>query len=691
MSAPDFASLAAHPALQRALAAHGYAEPTPVQAGVLDPALRGKDLLVSSRTGSGKTVAFGLVLAETLLGDAPTFGRGGPPLGLVIAPTRELAVQVQRELSWLFGPAGGVVTACVGGLDPRREAQALKAGVHLVVGTPGRLVDHITRKVLDLSALGALVLDEADEMLDMGFREELEAILQAAPSARRTILFSATLPKPIVELARAYTREPVRVTATPPKQAHEDITYRAHVVAQREREHAIVNVLRALEPASALVFRARRDLVTHTAASLGERGFETVAISGELTQSERLRALKSLRDGRARVLVATDVAARGLDLPGIELVLHADLPQDASALQHRSGRTGRAGKKGQAVLLASPQERHKLDRMLREAGVVPEWAPVPGADLIRQQDEARLAAEVDAAAGEAPEDELSAARALLAGRDPVALALALLRRARAALPAPEELPETARVSSEAPRGPKPARKGPPVEAAWFRISIGREKQADPKWILPLLCRRGGVTRDEIGKIVILATETRFEVAKVAAARFAAAARVPDPRAPGLRIEPARPPGEALASRPLPPPRSAEHRPEPRPEPRPRVERSDAERPDPERLPEVPPAASARAAPATPPPPTTRPAATRPAAPPPPTARSHARPADRRSSPFRPEAARSGGYAKAGGYSKPPGFKTKSGPPKPSGQKPGSFKPRPVSGDGHALKRGPRDR
>jgi len=372
----SFAELPAHPALQRALAARGYAEPTPVQAAVLAPGLAGKDLLVSSRTGSGKTVAFGLCMAETLLGDAPTFGKSGAPLALVIAPTRELAVQVQRELGWLFGPAGGMVVACVGGLDPRREARALQAGVHVVVGTPGRLVDHIERGALDLSALGVMVLDEADEMLDMGFREELEAILSAAPPDRRTILFSATLPKPIVELARQYTREPVRVTATPPREAHADIAYRAHVVAQRERDHALVNVLRALDPASALVFRARREAVTHTAAALSERGFKSVAISGELTQAERLRALKSLRDGHARVLVATDVAARGLDLPGIELVLHADLPGDAQALQHRSGRTGRAGKKGQAVLLASPAERYKLERMLREVGVQAEWAPV---------------------------------------------------------------------------------------------------------------------------------------------------------------------------------------------------------------------------------------------------------------------------------------------------------------------------
>jgi ATP-dependent RNA helicase DeaD len=242
--------------------------------------------------------------------------------------------------------------------------------------------------------------------------------------------------------------------------------------------------------------------------------------------------------------VATDVAARGLDLPGIELVLHADLPGDAQALQHRSGRTGRAGKKGQAVLLASPAERYKLERMLREVGVQAEWAPVPTAEEIRQQDDTRLQAELDGVLADAPEDELASARALLEGRDPTAVALALLRRHRASLPAAEELPETARAAREAPRGPRPPRAGPPSDAMWFRLTIGREKKADPKWILPLLCRRGGVTRDEIGKIVILATETRFQVASSAAKRFADAARVPDPRAPGLRIDPARPPDDA---------------------------------------------------------------------------------------------------------------------------------------------------
>ncbi len=542
----DFESIAAHPALRSALAARGYATPTPVQAAVLAPELRGRDLLVSSRTGSGKTVAFGLVLAETLLGEAAGFGPAGAPRALVVVPTRELALQVQRELTWLVADAGGRVVACVGGMDPRREARQLAAGAHLVVGTPGRLRDHLDRKNLDLSAAEAVVLDEADEMLDMGFREELEAILATAPEARRTVLFSATLPRPILELARRYTREPARVAATPPEEAHGDIVFRAHVVAEREREHAIVNVLRRLEPRSALVFRATREAAHHTGASLAERGFEAVAISGELTQAERLRALKELRDGRARVLVATDVAARGLDLPGIELVLHADLPRDPDALQHRSGRTGRAGNKGLAVLLASPPERFRLERMLRAARIRAEWTPLPTSEEIRAVDDERLGEDVARLAGEATEEELALARRLLEDRAPLLVAAALVRRERSRRPSPEELPETARAAREVPAAPahrpRLRKPGQRAEGVWFRITLGREKKADPRWVLPLLCRRGEVTRDDIGKIVVLPRETRFEIAKEAAARFARAARRPDPRAPGVRIEPAERPG-----------------------------------------------------------------------------------------------------------------------------------------------------
>ena len=533
-----FAALDTHPALRRALDARGYAEPTPVQASVLGAGLRGRDLLVSARTGSGKTVAFGLALADTLLDGAPCFGPAAAPQALVVAPTRELAVQVQRELSWLLGEAGGRVLSTVGGMDPRREAGALAAGTHVVVGTPGRLRDHLERGQLDLSQLKVVVLDEADEMLDMGFREELEAILSAAPEARRTLLFSATIPRPIAELARRYSRDPARVAATPPGEGHSDIAYRAHVVAPREREHALVNVLRRLDPARALVFCATREGAHHTAASLAERGFEAVVISGEMTQTDRTRALKSFRDGRARVLVATDVAARGLDIPGVDLVVHADGPRDAAALQHRSGRTGRAGRKGQAVLLAAPPERHRLERMLREAAVKADWEPVPSAEEIRARDEERLAGDVAALAGEASEEELAAARRLLETRAPLLVAVALLRRERARLPAAEDLPETARAALEAGARPHSAH-GPGLgEAVWFLVNLGREKKADPRWLLPLLCRRGGVSRDQIGKIVVGMRDTRFEVARGAAPQFARAARRPDPRMPAVRIQPA---------------------------------------------------------------------------------------------------------------------------------------------------------
>jgi ATP-dependent RNA helicase DeaD len=537
----DFAAIGAHPAVLPALAGRGYAEPTPVQVAVLAPDLAGRDLLVSSRTGSGKTVAFGLLIAQAALVPAERFPAPGAPLALVIAPTRELAVQVQRELSWLLSGPGGRVASCVGGMDPRREARALSDGVHVVVGTPGRLRDHLERGTLDLSALGTVVLDEADEMLDMGFREELEAILEATPAPRRTVLFSATLPRPILELARRYTRDPARVAATPAAEAHADIEYRAHVVAAREREHAIVNVLRALDPASALVFRATREAVQHTAASLAERGFEVVAISGELTQPERTRALKALRDGRARVLVATDVAARGLDLPGIALVLHADLPRDPQALQHRSGRTGRAGRKGLALFLAAPAERFRLERMLRESAIAVAWGPVPSPEEIRARDGERLSRDIVALSADAGDDDREAARRLLASHDPLLLAIALVRRERARLPAPEEVPETARAAQERPRAPgaKGSRRGPPADVVWFRVLIGRERKADPKWILPLLCRRGAVTRDQIGKIQVLPRETRFEVARDAAAAFAQAARRPDPRMPEAKIEPLR--------------------------------------------------------------------------------------------------------------------------------------------------------
>lgn len=562
-------------ALARALAARGYTVPTAVQLAVLE-AEPGRDLLVSAQTGSGKTVAFGLAMGPTLLGDAERFEAPSAPLALVIAPTRELAMQVCRELTWLYEETGARVVTCVGGMDARAEARQLYAGAHIVVGTPGRLRDHLERGRLDLSQLQAAVLDEADEMLNLGFREDLEFILQATRAERRTLLFSATLPREIEQLARSYQRDALRIQTIRRDEQHVDIDYLAHRVSPQDVEHCVVNVLRLNEARAALVFCSTREAVNRLSARLIERGFAAVALSGELTQHERTQALQSLRDGRARVLVATDVAARGLDLPDLALVIHAELPNDAETLLHRSGRTGRAGRKGQCVLIVPFNRRKKADTLIGGARLKVTWAPAPTPDEIRARDQERFIAD-PAFTLAASEEELQRIRALQAARTADEIALALVRLHDARLPAPEDLvidsgppPREARMRDKRgyegrvqrdgfkPRGDheggergkfKPrherfqasgesgkseaARAGPREhrprrednrEMVWFRVNIGRERNADPRWLLPLICRAGAVTKAEIGAIRIEDKDTRFQIAAEFADQFDHAAR-----------------------------------------------------------------------------------------------------------------------------------------------------------------------
>jgi ATP-dependent RNA helicase DeaD len=528
----------AHPALLRALNERGYSTPTPVQAAVLAPEAADRDLLVSAQTGSGKTVAFGLAMAPLLLG-SKTRIPAGPPRALVIAPTRELALQVQRELAWLYAPTGAMIVACVGGMDMRRDERALAARPAIVVGTPGRLRDHLERGNIDLSKLLVAVLDEADEMLDLGFREELEALLDATPAERRTLLFSATLPRPILALAKRYTREPARIATASEDAPHGDIEYRAIAIVPRERDHAVVNLLRHHDVRGALVFCRTRDGVTHLAANLHERGFAVVALSGELSQNERMRALQSLRDGRARACIATDVAARGLDLPDLGLVIHADLPQNAQVLLHRSGRTGRAGRKGVAVVLVPAPARGQAQRMFATAGVNATWAPPPSAEEIRAGDQARLAAEVEGLTREPAEEELAAARALLADRGAEAVALALVRMHHTQLPAPEELTVVGAPATRRPAARRDQGEGEREPGVWFRIDLGRARQADPRWLIPVICQRGDITKADIGSIRVMERETRFEISPRAADRFEAVAARPPKNHPDRTVRTAR--------------------------------------------------------------------------------------------------------------------------------------------------------
>ncbi|NDH20602.1 MAG: DEAD/DEAH box helicase [Rhodobacteraceae bacterium] len=325
--------------LKIALDKRGYEVLTPVQQEVSKPELDNSDLLVSAQTGSGKTVGFGIAIAPNLLPDDAGFGRADAPLGLVIAPTRELAMQVKRELQWLYAEAGVVMASCVGGMDMRDERRALERGAHIVVATPGRLRDHIMRGSIDLSQIRAVVLDEADEMLDLGFAEDLEMILDETPDTRRTLLFSATVPKGIVQLAKKYQRDAIRITTLAEKSQHTDIEYQAIKVGKHDGENAIINVLRYHEAPSAIVFANTRATVGRLTTRLSNRGFSVVCLSGELSQSERSHALQAMRDGRARICVATDVAARGIDVKEITHVIHHRLPNDLESYNHRSGRT----------------------------------------------------------------------------------------------------------------------------------------------------------------------------------------------------------------------------------------------------------------------------------------------------------------------------------------------------------------
>jgi ATP-dependent RNA helicase DeaD len=508
-SAPIEKQIILKQTLALALERRGYSSLTPVQEAVSDPALAGVDLLVSAQTGSGKTVGFGLAIADTILGAEDKFAPAATPLALVIAPTRELAMQVKRELAWLYGEAGAVMASCVGGMDMRDERRSLDRGAHIVVATPGRLRDHIMRGSIDLSELRAVVLDEADEMLDLGFREDLEFILGESPDSRQTLLFSATVPPAIAGLAKSYQRDAQRISTVAEKSQHSDIEYQAMSVAARDDENAIINVLRYFESPNAIVFCNTRAMVNRLLSRLSNRGFSVVALSGELSQAERSHALQAMRDGRARVCVATDVAARGIDLPNLDLVVHAELPNSHETLLHRSGRTGRAGRKGVSALVVPPKSTRKAERLLKMAKLTATWDNAPSAEMIKARDGERMLADPAWSEVPAASEEAMVAK-LVEEFSPQQLAAAYLRLWNAGRSAPEEL--SAANAKPEPRAPF----GPSV---WFSLDTGRDKGADPRRLLPMLCRAGDITKSDIGAIRIQQDESFAEIREAQVAGF----------------------------------------------------------------------------------------------------------------------------------------------------------------------------
>lgn len=590
--AASTAFAAAPVALRAALSKRGFEVPTAVQRAVLAAEAAGRDLRISSQTGSGKTVALGIALAHQLEDE-----RSGPgPDVLVIVPTRELATQVAEELAWLFaGLADARVEVVTGGTPRHEDRRRLRRDPRVLVGTPGRLLDHTESGVLDLSGVRALVLDEADQMLDMGFRDELEGILDRTPASRRTHLVSATFPEGIRRLAARYQRDPLVIEGTRLGDAHQDIEHLAHPVRAGDRYAALVNLLLLADGERTLVFVERRNETTELAARLEADGFDALPLSGDLAQNARERTLESFRSGRTSVLVATDVAARGLDVPDIALVVHTAPSLDAQVYTHRSGRTGRAGKRGRSVLLSAPNRRRAVARALSAAGVELAWGPVPGGDEVRSRlaaaRAARLDAHVAAAVGRGPEPEhLHLAEVLLRDREPLRVVAALLEKLE---PSPRPEPREVRASRadreverdrrfprernllrqdhERERGeargryagrdraggrnrgatrqldrrggrnrgsanPSLAGQGFGREAfVRFFMNRGRNQGATPARVLAAVCRRGAVSGADVGSIAIHPNATTFDVRKEAAERFERSVRSPDSRDPHIVI------------------------------------------------------------------------------------------------------------------------------------------------------------
>ena len=380
------------PALASALATKGYDTLTPVQEAVLDEGLEGRDLRITSQTGSGKTLAIGFAVRDLLDDLTAQFGGPARPRVLVLAPTRELAKQVADELSWLYAPLRVRVAAVTGGAGYLDQKRALSSNPAVIVATPGRLRDALERQRIDAASLAAVVLDEADSMLDLGFREDLDAILAMLPAQRRSHLVSATFSRDVVALADRFQKDPVHVQGTRLGEAHSDIEHVVHLVDPRQRVDALVNLLLAEEDAKSLVFARTRADVARIAGELAEAGFVVRTLSGEMEQPERDRALSAFRQGGVQALVATDVAARGIDVRDVARVIQIEPPTDVETYTHRSGRTGRAGKQGTSVLFVAPSHYPVIARGLARAKIEHRVEPIPRPEAIQRAREEKLVA-----------------------------------------------------------------------------------------------------------------------------------------------------------------------------------------------------------------------------------------------------------------------------------------------------------
>ncbi|KAA8967665.1 DEAD/DEAH box helicase [Mycobacterium sp.] len=500
-AATTFADLQIHPAVLQAIADAGYESPSAIQAATIPALMAGSDVVGLAQTGTGKTAAFAIpILSKIDTGSNAT-------QALVLAPTRELALQVAEAIS-RYGAHLPQLTVLpiYGGSSYSVQLAGLKRGAQVVVGTPGRVIDHLERRTLDLSRIDYLVLDEADEMLNMGFADDVERILSETPEYKQVALFSATMPPAIRKLTNKYLHDPLEITIDTKTATAENISQRYIQVSGSRKMDALTRILE-VEPFEAMIVFVRTKQATEEVAEkLRARGFSAAAINGDIPQSQRERTIAALRDGGIDILVATDVAARGLDVDRISHVVNYDIPQDPESYVHRIGRTGRAGRSGTALLFVSPRERHLLTSIEKATRQKLTESQLPSVDDVNAQRVAKFADSITDALS-APGIELF--RGLVEDYErehdvpmaDIAAALALQSRdGEAFLMAPEPPPE---------RQPK-ARRDRPAKAArtskeafaTYRIAVGKRHRVGPAAIVGAIANEGGLHRSDFGHITI---------------------------------------------------------------------------------------------------------------------------------------------------------------------------------------------
>jgi ATP-dependent RNA helicase DeaD len=550
-SLAGFASLDLDPRALAALAALGYEEPTPIQRVAIPPQMAGRDVLAQAATGTGKTAAFALPLLHHLNTDAPPRERTS---ALVLVPTRELAMQVAEAVYRYGKDLGAVAMPIYGGTPMDAQIRSLKRGVDVIIATPGRALDHIRRKTIHLAHLRTVVLDEADEMLDMGFADDLEAILAATPAEKRVALFSATLAPRIMTIAKTHLRNPevIQIEAEPVKAGQiAKVRQVAYIVGRAHKMAALGRILDVEQPTSAIVFCRTRTEVDELTETMNARGYQAEALHGGLTQVQRDRVMKKFRAKTSQLLIATDVAARGLDVQHVSHVVNYDVPSAADAYVHRIGRTGRAGREGVAITLAEPREQRMLRTFERATGRPIETAPVP---TVADLEARRLQAVQDAVRKVIAEGGLevwrSAAAALVAEFDALDVAAASMKHALGGddsaaqeIPSSEARKErhparereadraerrTARTGGTARTGTA-ARSGAPArtggkrsDAAKLYVGAGRKLKVRPGDIVGAIVNETGVDATTLGGIHIFDRHSIIEVPADEADRIVAA-------------------------------------------------------------------------------------------------------------------------------------------------------------------------